>query len=36
MLRLRPYKKCDAKYIANWIKDEVSFRKWCIVLQIGL
>lgn len=29
MLRLRPYKKCDAKYIAGWIKDEVSFRKWC-------
>lgn len=28
MLRLRPYKKCDAKYIVNWIKDEVSFRKW--------
>ncbi|MHC6178439.1 GNAT family N-acetyltransferase [Clostridium sp. JNZ X4-2] len=29
MLRLRSYKKCDAKYIVNWIKDEVSFRKWC-------
>jgi len=29
MLRLRPYKSCDAKYIVNWIKDEVSFRKWC-------
>ena len=29
MLRLRPYKKCDAKYIVSWIKDEVSFRKWC-------
>lgn len=29
MLRLRPYKKGDAKYIVNWIKDEVSFRKWC-------
>ena len=28
MLRLRPYKKCDAKVIAGWIKDEVSFRKW--------
>jgi hypothetical protein len=28
MLRLRPYKKCDAKYIVNSIKDEVSFRKW--------
>lgn len=29
MLRLRPYKKCDAQYIIQWIKDEVSFRKWC-------
>lgn len=29
MLRLRPYKKCDAKVIVGWIKDEVSFRKWC-------
>ena len=29
MLRLRPYKKCDAKYIVSWIKDEISFRKWC-------
>ena len=29
MLRLRPYKKCDATYIVSWIKDEVSFRKWC-------
>lgn len=29
MLRLRPYKKCDAKYIVNWIEDEVTFRKWC-------
>lgn len=28
MLRLRPYKKCDAKYIISWIKDEVAFRKW--------
>ena len=28
MLRLRPYKRCDAKYIVSWIKDEVSFRKW--------
>ena len=28
MLRLRPYKKCDAKYIVSWIKDEVAFRKW--------
>lgn len=29
MLRLRPYKACDAKTIVSWIKDEVSFRKWC-------
>lgn len=29
MLRLRPYKPCDAKQIVSWIKDEVSFRKWC-------
>lgn len=29
MLRLRPYKNCDAKYIVSWIKDEISFRKWC-------
>ena len=28
MLRLRPYKKCDAKYIVSWIKDEESLRKW--------
>jgi len=28
-LRLRPYKNCDAKYIINWIHDEISFRKWC-------
>jgi len=29
MIRLRPYKKCDAKYITTWMKDEVAFRKWC-------
>lgn len=28
-LRLRPYKKCDAKFIVKWSKDEVAFRKWC-------
>lgn len=28
-MRLRPYKNCDAEYIVKWIKDEVSFRKWC-------
>ena len=31
MLRLRPYKPCDAKYIVSWIKDEVSFKKWCSI-----
>lgn len=29
MLRLRPYKACDANVIVSWIKDEVSFHKWC-------
>lgn len=29
MLRLRPYKACDVRTIVSWIKDEVSFRKWC-------
>ncbi len=29
MIRLRPYKACDAEHIVKWIKDEVSFRKWC-------
>lgn len=29
MLRLRPYKKCDAQHIVGWLKDEISFRKWC-------
>lgn len=29
MLRLRPYKACDAQTIISWIKDEVAFRKWC-------
>lgn len=29
MLRLRPYKACDAQIIVTWIKDEVTFRKWC-------
>lgn len=28
MLRLRPFKSQDAKYILSWIKDEESFRKW--------
>lgn len=29
MLGLRQYKPCDADIIASWIKDEISFRKWC-------
>lgn len=29
MLRLRPYKPCDAQYITGWIHDEYSFRLWC-------
>ena len=28
MLRLRPYKKSDAKTIISWCKDEATFRKW--------
>lgn len=28
MLRLRPYKACDAETIVSWIGDEVAFRKW--------
>lgn len=28
MLRLRPYKKDDAKYIINWISEESTFLKW--------
>ena len=29
MLRLRPYKACDAVAIVSWIGDETAFRKWC-------
>lgn len=28
MLRLRPYKKCDAEYIAGWVKDDATLQKW--------
>lgn len=28
MLRLRPYKPCDAKTIVSWCRDEETFRKW--------
>ena len=29
MLRLRPYKACDAEKIVTWIGDEFAFRQWC-------
>ena len=29
MLRLRPYKECDAEIIASWIQNEYAFRQWC-------
>lgn len=28
MLRLRPYKPCDAQTIVSWIKDETTFYRW--------
>jgi len=28
MIRLRPYKACDAKYIAKWLQSEYEFRQW--------
>lgn len=28
MLRLRPFKACDAEIIASWCKDEITLRKW--------
>ena len=28
MLRLRPYKACDAETIITWCKDEAAFRRW--------
>lgn len=28
MIRLRPYKSCDAQTITKWIKDEYAFRQW--------
>lgn len=28
MLKLRPYKECDAKTIVSWLRDEYSFRQW--------
>jgi RimJ/RimL family protein N-acetyltransferase len=29
VVRLRPYKSSDARYIVNWIKGEEDFTKWC-------
>lgn len=28
MLRLRPYKACDAQTITAWLKNEYAFRQW--------
>lgn len=28
MLRLRPYKPCDADKITTWLKNEYAFRQW--------
>lgn len=28
MIRLRPYKRCDAKSIVSWCKDEKTFMLW--------
>lgn len=28
MLRLRPYKACDAEIITAWLKNEYAFRQW--------
>lgn len=28
MLRLRPYKACDAEIITKWLKSEYAFRQW--------
>ena len=28
MLRLRPYKACDAAAIVSWSEDEATFRRW--------
>lgn len=29
MLRLRPYKSSDAKYLLSWVQDERTFALWC-------
>lgn len=28
MLRLRPYKPCDAEFIVKWCRNEYAFRQW--------
>jgi len=28
VIRLRPYKECDAKYLMKWMEDECTFVKW--------
>lgn len=28
MIRLRPYKACEAQTITKWIIDEYAFRQW--------
>ena len=28
MIKLRPYKTCDAETIEKWIQDEEVFKKW--------
>lgn len=28
MLRLRPYKPCDAQAVTKWLKSEYAFRQW--------
>ena len=28
MLRLRPYKACDAQAVTQWLKDERAFHLW--------
>ena len=29
MIRLRPYKSCDAEKIATWCEDEMTYLNWC-------
>lgn len=32
MMRLRPYKPCDAGQIAGWFSDERTMRRWCAAM----